>query len=1168
MKTTTLETLRDYTGVKIDLSKYINIDIEDGQRLDELNISKADLRGKDGINVIGTWLEEMLVNERPDKLKQVEIPFIEWERDEERKYTGKVAPTRRPISGHRLARFLENSIARYGSTVPIPLNDGTDTTALITRKYNKLVGDPVIYLEFAEEDEEGKNKIKMAIHNKCKEWIDEGLKYRGNMYEYCMSSSSQMRQIKGIFVRMDYALPEHWIAKFADERYKDFLRSLRGAECILEAMTYGAWSHTFTSRWAKWIAEPGEFVADIEQTPSKVSTRAGASLTSSIVLGRDLKIKTIGKVLYKWTEMMEEYCRSVGYNEKEIETLKRVWKEDKLDGQNMMTDRVFAKLLKNAGIPYKFEELAGTLVQYRWAGDKGTALVVRQKFFKQNPIYKNYDMVVESNSRKYHPAPFYVGDLAPEFEMVSYSKSKHSNSMNYQFWNCLDGAGNRPDTIAKVAKEVFSELLEGIQKAMTDPVYAMTLVGMSQGSSSRLEEAGIDEFKLTQRSKLTKALATRGDVVKDRWFRGKLIDLFKNTSKECSLGKIPVKGANRFIISDPIAMFRTDLMNEKGDIIITDPSQVGLKGPEDCFWAKKECEAVLFRSPSISPGEPQKVHLTNNINETVSTAFGDLDVKTIFDDMKHLVVISGFSFILDALGGADTDGDTCLCVTDPRIVALRYDKRKTLVVEAPSETRNSVMSVRAMKDNMIASLKNNGVGLITDYSTTFRDIQLHVIATKDDWKEGMAPVVNDFKKLKGIAKDAISDGDNTNVAFSIANMDLNDWKSVYKTLNTVLNQLRFLQEMSINTAKSGKFVDFKEFPYLNISCRAAWHKSRSKSTFTSKSPMSQLSAYVKEEWTSLYDWAMDTAETMPLDYQFDNYEEIYKAVDSLKAEYGKKVHQLKLKKLPKEKFNDAFEDIVNDINMQLNYLSVRYGTDAVAITAYVTSNKEQKKSAEGTSFVWNCLFEDFMDTLQFLNKQEGLYTDRLFKVALNQTHAYSKFDEMVMTVEDSSVCVDETIIGRSSIEDGSYVACTIGESLYIRKKTIAPTVDKLNNTLKGKDFVVIGFQHYEDKIGGGCMTRDKAEAYLNSEAVANEVYLYRGRAKSEDTASRLYALIPCATTGKYIPIGIIPDGDRGRTALNKVLVSKKVKAVVSSRDKGQSSRIVLTIDEVLEDTAK
>jgi hypothetical protein len=368
------------------------------------------------------------------------------------------------LAESRLTRFFEANQITEPKLKTIPLNNGELIDATAEYTYNELVGSPIIFMEFV-----GKplfpDQMQLTAYEQCKKIISDGLawKYEGETIttEYTQSSASEMRTLKGVFTRKDFKFSDKYLAGFAPaddseeekvafEEFMEVMRSLRGAEVIYTAMSYGGYLTQYKG---------------MNDSPAKFMARMGMAQTSTKSLGNDFRVKQIGEIKFPWTDEIEkaytDYYTSLVdnegnrlYSDKRIERviakIKKFWKEEKADGQNIMKASAVVRGFKKLNIKLKLDDVIGKLVQFRYAGVKGTAFVVPDAWMGLAALpdgshpYADYDIVVEASSWKYTPyMKYWRGSLAPEFELVAISKHKSSNNMNYQFMLALDGDGNK-----------------------------------------------------------------------------------------------------------------------------------------------------------------------------------------------------------------------------------------------------------------------------------------------------------------------------------------------------------------------------------------------------------------------------------------------------------------------------------------------------------------------------------------------------------------------------------------------------------------------------------------------------------------------------------------------------------------------------------------------------
>ena len=1145
-------------------------------------------KGEVAIDLSQTKLNNWLARRKPTTLLMVEMPYIEICQVDDDKFIYKATiikvPYNRLVRANVSKRSFKEGVLkfknRYGKEVQVKIN----------KSYLTLERTPFLYMEFVGSDD----KRKSELLDTCINAIENGIVLNGVRYKYVLSSASQLRQLKGVFVREDYRIPNEYLSRFntKDEKvkeYVEFLKTLRGEEAVLEIMTYGAYSHYFSGRYNEWLKTKGHnvVVEKKEYNLAKFLARVGLSLTSSIPFGRNWRVKKIGEVRFVWSEHIEKMYIDMSWKD-ELSTIKEFWKEQKCDGQNLIrASKVIKNFKRLYGIKLTKEEVIGKLIQFRWAGVKGTALVVDDYILDmcRDPegrhIYKGYDLIVEENSWKHDFASeFYHGKAAPELELVHVSKFKYSSNLNYQFVQALDG----PSIVATeytvdMLKAVVDEFFGKMKEAMVNSTTAKEILGIVF-RGSKLDSLGIDEQESLLKSKITKMLEEEPSIVYDPYWRRKFMSLFSKEKDEASWGKLVVQGATRYIITDPIAMLRTDLMDEKGNIVITHPEQVGLRNSAHVYWANRAKDAVLFRSPCVHPGEPQKVKLVGleDIPEFVETAFGKLPVKEIYNSINELIVLNGFSNILEALGGADTDGDTALCCTDSRVVGLRNPYRPTVFVKVPDGNFKGEINPDTIKAYMIRSLKSDGIGLITNYATTWRDMQsyaAHLIEQKEKGVKVKFPkeIIKALKKAKKAAEDNERFAKEDPSIEALINMDINKPKSVYMAINKVLYTLRYLQEMAINTAKSGLFVEFNHgdperngYEHLMLKIRAGWHKEGG---YKSQSVMGRVSRYVMEQWRELEKWASKTAKPLSLGLkeEINNYTVLSNFINKMKAQYGNEVKKLtdaaKVGKLTEEQFSQEFQGLVDKNRITLLSLANLYGLDAVVMAAYDASYGNGKKSGSGNSFIWQCFFDEFRDTVRYLKtkKENEPVNIRLYAARPVAEYAYHKFElNDIVNVVDNKVIYKDKVIAEIELENGEYNAVSINGKLYLKVVVPAATLNELTASLKGLEFNIVGFKYYKDNNG---QELDKARVVemLTNDMGQNIIKFAPNKFDAFGTDQRVECHVRVSVDEEgnpvWAPFGCLEFSNK---LTQRALNNKAVKVVVVADN--QSSRVRVRVEKV------
>lgn len=1157
------------------------------------------------VDLTGTALESDLAGHELDKFKQLRVLNLSCDKGGDWSFTKEV----KNLSSNLASRFIGVDEQTYYSEIEIPVQDFV-VKALVRRFYNNMKDEALMYVEFAGENKD--DAEQQASHIRSKNMIMKGFNAVGRdgltrRYEYVESSASQQRTLKGVFIDSQYKTSEEYTNSF-EPTYGTFLTELKGADALLEAITYGAYSsEQFSDMYNNWKLA-GSLEATGEGSVAKFLTRTGTSLTTSKPLGKDWKVLTIGEVHFPWTENVENsframmYTDSKGthpvYTDKDIEELKASWKTQKLDGQTIIQLEKFCKEYCKANPRVSFKQakkmFKGQLVQYRWAGIKGTGLLMPKSVINSVKdkngvhIYKDFQIICEGASWKYSPrAKFsyiengavvenqdvkYVGDNAPEFCLVSYSKHVKSNSMNAQFWLALDGVSTDKAMLERNVTSLVDEHYDRLKSALVNPDYAKELLGVRE-SKSLADYDFIDETELMLKTKLARAIDKLPAIVHEPYFRAKFLETFGiKIEKDFKAGKIPVSGANRFIISDPTAMLRTDLMDDNGDITITSPEQVALGNMHHSFWKGESCDAIIFRSPCVSSGEPTKVELVglDAIPEEIQCNGFVIKAKELFADYNNLFVLNGFCSTLEALGGADTDGDTVLIVTDPRVVALRSPKRKITIISLEGKTAKNKLSKAGVRKYVADSLKDNGIGIITNWAMTWRDIQIHVAYGNKIVSDAM---YNTLSRTKDSASNVLASNPTLSglniyeqeAVKAISGMDLNKVMSVYNACECALKCLRALQEMAINTAKSGIFIDLEEYEYLKHFARPMWLKEDAKEEkmFDSNSTMHVIFERSQDKLDEIFEECITSAKDLDLDCDEVVLMEIEDTIADVESYYATKVRELTMslgdikdEDRRKDAFNMEFERLTAECNSKLNALVMSYGLEVVVVGAYQASiSTENETGANRRSFLWNCFFEEFIAYLDMQRaKQEENVKAMPVRLSYSIREDVDSIDTIVAPVEvkGGTIMVEDKEVGKTDVVDGFY---ELSETISGKQYLIVPfeyTAKERMASFKGMISSIVGFKQ-NDLTGG------KASKMVE---FCNNIVEFRALDIDEHNNTRVGAFLVSPKTGDAKRIGTLPYNDK---AINKAYINKKFKVNVladSVRDSSFKFEIVEFVSEI------
>ncbi|WP_269079207.1 RNA dependent RNA polymerase [Paenibacillus durus] len=165
-------------------------------------------------------------------------------------------------------------------------------------------------------------------------------------------------------------------------------------------------------------------------------------------------------------------------------------------------------------------------------------------------------------------------------------------------------------------------------------------------------------------------------------------------------GRIPIRGSYFYLTDDPIAFME----HAAGNAV------TGVLKKNQAFMNRKQGMHALFRSPLTIFNEVAKLDFVQVHNRY----------------MRHLdnvIVLNCHDLNLMRLGGADVDGDTALCTSDPTILAAVIDA-PTIINEDDKKVADPVPNnINSIVDMELKSL-HNLTGRCTNVNSYFQNLAL------------------------------------------------------------------------------------------------------------------------------------------------------------------------------------------------------------------------------------------------------------------------------------------------------------------------------------------------------------------------------------------------------------------------------------------------------------
>ncbi|MSR92693.1 RNA dependent RNA polymerase [Inconstantimicrobium porci] len=584
--------------------------------------------------------------------------------------------------------------------------------------------------------------------------------------------------------------------------------------------------------------------------------------------------------------------------------------------------------------------------QIRYAGDKGMLLVF--PFSEYRPDLKGFDIIEGSGMRKYE-----LDDYSNvSFEICNVPK-KHKDrvQMSYQFLQSLD-------IDAKTLCDIADEAMEHISSDIfVKPEEALKFLGLVSGMG--------DEGSVEFGSKVSEVLATYPEMINDKFVQDNLRKLVGKYLYSLAFGKLPVKGAYHFLFSDPFDFFG-----------ITDKRLA----PGTSFMNNEEGEVACFRSPMIFKSEVQKTSLVKNN-----------DLWFIHD----IIIFNAFDPILMALGGADIDGDKAAVIKDARIIDA-VSSFKFIPEDVAVNANISLATEEALLKYFVSTSKPSQVGLITNWATIFRDMQL-------DGQGNYDSVILALRFLQGWEIDRPKTGA-TVVMPELKIEVLPEW----------LFALQLFNKDSASYIKNFGYVDSLYNVALDMK----------KKIYASKSPLNMLFRHVEVEAKKILSGVgthYESFSTQILSYvNVEKATELLPAVQELEKSYRHEIASI-MQEFPGKQYKEERFAALTELydSYRISALSISDDTEAVAAAAYyVCYNKES--GSDSRSFVWNVLYNELMRIIQKFDSAK-----RLVRLP--------KFFDVINTVEvfNNSLIVNDIPVRRVSLPTGNYKVFNMDNEYYI-----------------------------------------------------------------------------------------------------------------------------------------
>lgn len=282
-----------------------------------------------------------------------------------------------------------------------------------------------------------------------------------------------------------------------------------------------------------------------------------------------------------------------------------------------------------------------------------------------------------------------VKERRVKLEIVLWQKNRRNDTVftGYQYWQALKDIDVKAYADAKI-----NELKNTI---FTDWKEAVLFLGQYDTGNNADEYEDKMDGAVGKIQKVIMLLNENPELLQERWVQEVIRDTREKYIKDMATGRIPVTGANPYIITAPELQF--------GHVSALEEAEYYYDGLEE--------EYALFRSPLIHKSEAV----------TVTT----VDVPSYKGLFQGILVFNPYDDTLPRMGGADTDGDKVAMIKDEGIcnaveqgLPMLFDEGKK--GKPSANNKKSIWNYDCT--TILASIMS--IGEITNMSTTWKDIAI------------------------------------------------------------------------------------------------------------------------------------------------------------------------------------------------------------------------------------------------------------------------------------------------------------------------------------------------------------------------------------------------------------------------------------------------------------
>lgn len=547
--------------------------------------------------------------------------------------------------------------------------------------------------------------------------------------------------------------------------------------------------------------------------------------------------------------------------------------------------------------------------------------------------------------------------------VVNHNKEKDEfNKMTYQYLQSLMGL----DTTSGVA---FTQQIFGhATNCTTDINSARALTGMLGASQEDFNESLV--------SKVQYILDLKPSLFETNFVKRRLLNMVENLVLDQCRGRVMVKGAYHFIISDPTLIFHGAvdgiLEGKDRDVLASDEKAGIIEKGKHYLKGKVDGDVVAgFRSPLVDKSESAIIEFTDNA-----------ELEKWLGHLKGIIVLNGYEPTAMRMGGADYDGDK-IFITDNAVIinAVPRDENGNLLplVISPMEGVSGG-KCRISKDELWAldqRTLNNLTGIYTNMGTFYQNklVHIHWAFKRYINNQADASVEGCFAEYKKLFPESHVKFEHFTKESALATV-ISEYKGLVEELEYNLVVIRFAQASEIDFPKHGirmpfpkrvttkEKIDWLGTAMIDPSAKKvakeynskAWvwevisertGKPYEKKIYCFNSPMQAICDYTKDTWRNLKKSNLTTTGNDFLSALLDtrnvsipgSVHAIIDEVRSIRTRYCKEMSQFALNREHMD--DDQQRDELKGINTRYTEECLKFtNRKALAISAVYISQQE------------------------------------------------------------------------------------------------------------------------------------------------------------------------------------------------------------------------------------